>query len=174
MTIQEIFDEKVTKSKEKTAQLSIALILGEISISELGQFAANSKDATKATCIEGIEVATKSNPELMNSEVFESILINVSSKSPRVIWESSRVVGNTVAYFPQKTEEAVFALLKNAKHEGTVVRWSTAFALSAILNLNSAINQSLVPAVEKIVAEEEKASIKKIYLKALKAISRSK
>jgi hypothetical protein len=60
--------------------------------------------------------------------------------------------------------------LMNADHEGTVVRWSAATALSAILLLKTGHNEILVPAVEALLDREGKDSIRKIYSAALKKL----
>ncbi len=73
--------------------------------------------------------------------------------------------------FPETCEKAVEPLLKNARHEGTVVRWSAAFALGEILKLRTGINAQLIPQIQTLSAAEEKNSIRKIFEKALKAIS---
>jgi hypothetical protein len=48
------------------------------------------------------------------------------------------------------------------------VRWSAALALGEIIKMKTAINQELIPAIESICEQEEKNSIKKIYIAALK------
>jgi hypothetical protein len=53
---------------------------------------------------------------------------------------------------------------------GTVVRWSTAFALGQIIKIKSSLNKELIPTAEAICEREEKNSIKKIYLEALKKV----
>jgi hypothetical protein len=49
-----------------------------------------------------------------------------------------------------------------------VVRWSSAIALSEILTLKPKHYQKLVEAMEAISNREEKNSIKKIYIDAIK------
>ncbi len=68
-------------------------------------------------------------------------------------------------------ETAVTALIANTKHEGTVVRWSAAYALAAIVILDTPINKELIPTVNELINTEEKESIKKIYRKSLKAVN---
>ena len=61
-------------------------------------------------------------------------------------------------------------LLENTEHEGTVVRWSCAYALGEILKLKTKNNTELLPAIKAISEREEKNSIKKIYLAAMKGL----
>jgi HEAT repeat protein len=99
---------------------------------------------------------------------FQFVTQALIAKAPRVKWESARVIGNTAHLFPDKLDEAIKNLLVNSKHEGTVVRWSAAFALGEILKLKTKHNASLLSAIEAICNSDEKSSIKKIYLDAMK------
>lgn len=170
ITLSEIVADKGTKPKEKTLQISNALIDGNLSCLELLDFAKKSKDPIKATCVEAIEFATQTNPSLVDSKTFEIVISFLSEKAPRIKWESAKVIGNTAHLFPKKLDEAVNGLLINSEHIGTVVRWSTAFALGQIVKLNSSLNKELIPAIHSILNREEKNSIKKIYLASLKKI----
>jgi HEAT repeat protein len=92
----------------------------------------------------------------------------LGSKAPRVKWEAARVIGNTAHLNPQKLDEVIICLLQNSEQEGTVVRWSAAYALGAILQIKSPHQKELLLAIEAIVLREEKNSIRKIYLAAIK------
>ena len=83
-------------------------------------------------------------------------------------WEAARVIGNTAAQFPKKISDAIPHLLQQSNHKGTVVRWSAAFALGEILKLKTKLNATLIPEIELAMEKEEKNSIKKIYLAALR------
>ncbi len=166
--MQSIFSNKLLKPKEKTEQLCGLISNHSVSIDELISFANASKDPIKATCIEAIEYVTKSNPSIANKVVFEFAISNLSAKAPRLKWESAKVIANTASLFPDLIESAINALLKNTEHEGTVVRWSAALALSEIYKLNAKFNKDLYTIFDGIVEREEKNSIKKIYLSAIK------
>lgn len=162
------FKDKAIKNSEKTIILAEWLGSNPQELMRLIKFAENSKDAVKGTCIEAIEHVTLKQPEMLSNEAFEFVVKSLADKTPRVKWESARVVGNTAHLFSQYIDAAVNGLLANSEHEGTVVRWSAAFALGKILILNRPVNQTLIPATQAIVEREEKNSIKKIYLAALK------
>lgn len=144
------------------------LIENKISADKLIAFAETAKDPAKATCIEALEYATKQNPLIANKNCFQFVTQALTSKTPRVKWESARVIGNTAHLFQNELGKAIKNLLINTEHEGTVVRWSAAFALGEILKLKSKCNKDLLPAMEAICSREEKQSIKKIYLMAIK------
>jgi hypothetical protein len=52
------------------------------------------------------------------------------------------------------------------------VRWSAAYALGQIMLLKLPVNKGLIPAAEAICAREEHNSIRKIYLAAIKKVSK--
>lgn len=173
MDFQELFNDKSTKPKEKTEILCQWLAANPTKLDELLEFAAQSKDPVKATCIEAIEFATKSAPEIATAACLDFVTKTLTDKAPRVKWESAKVIGNIAHFYPAKLNEAINNLIVNTDHDGTVVRWSAAFALGEIIKLKTDRNKELIPAIEAICEREEKNSIKKIYLAALKKVKAS-
>lgn len=170
MKIDELLKDKTKKQKDKIEIISKWILDNSLPIDELIAFAENQKDPAKATCIEAIEYVTKQNPNIANETVLIFVTNTLTAKAPRVKWESARVIGNIAHLFPEKLEKPIDNLLANTEHKGTVVRWSTAFALGEILKLKTEINKDLLPAIEAICDKEEKNSIRKIYLDAIKKI----
>ncbi|WP_300662936.1 HEAT repeat domain-containing protein [Fluviicola sp.] len=168
MELAALLNDKATKSKEKTELLSKLVLESKVSADDLLEFAGTAKDPVKATCIEALEYATKQKPELMNEKNFRFVTAALTEKAPRIKWESAKVIGNTAHLFPAHVDQAINNLLDNSEHDGTVVRWSAAFALGEILKLKTKHNKDLLPALEAICNREEKNSIKKIYLDAIK------
>ena len=166
------FTDKTIKPKEKTEQLSLFLSKGEMSMSTLLEFAASAKDPVKASCIEAIEWATREQPNLADQTCFEFLNEALTSKTPRVKWESARALANIVGRFSDQLDPVIVHLLENAEHSGTVVRWSAANALAAILQLKTGLNETLLPAAEQLAANEEKNSIRKLYLAGIKKASK--
>lgn len=103
--------------------------------------------------------------------MLEFVTQNLTSKAPRIKWEFARTIGNIAHLFPKNLKPAINNLLLNTSHPGTVVRWSAAFALGQIVKLNSSENSYLLPNIREIEEKEEKNSIRKIYLDALKKIN---
>lgn len=170
MNIDALLKDKAVKPKEKTETISSWLLDGTLTAKELLDFAAKAKDAAKATCIEAIEFATKQKPDIADEHLLLFVTNALAEKAPRIKWESAKVIGNIVQLFPTKLDNSITHLLANAAHEGTVVRWSAAYALGEILKLKTKHNTELLPAVEAICEREEKNSIKKIYLAAIKKL----
>lgn len=170
MTIDELLKDKTIKPKDKTEIISNWILDMSLPVDELIVFAEKQKDPVKATCIEAMEYATRQNPKIADEAVLIFVTNTLASKAPRVKWESARVIGNIAHLFPSQLEKSIGNLLINTEHEGTVVRWSSAFALGEILKLKTKYNYDLLPAIETICKKEEKNSIKKIYADAFKKI----
>jgi hypothetical protein len=172
MDFQELFSKKSLKPKEITETLSKWILDNPEKLNHLIDFAKTAKDPAKATCIEALEFATNSKPGIATSACLEFVSKTLAEKAPRVKWESARVVGNIAHLYPEHLDEAVKNLISNTGHPGTVVRWSAAFALGEIIKIKTARNKELIPIIESICNNEEKNSIKKIYLAALKKINK--
>lgn len=168
MQLQDIFSDKILKPKEKTELLSKWLLDNPKKVHHLVEFAQKSKDPDKATCIEAFEFGTKVNPELADTFCFDFFTASLKEKAPRIKWESAKVIGNIAALHKDNLHKAIGNLLENTEHSGTVVRWSAAFALGEILKLKTSNNKKLLPAIEAICSREDKNSIRKIYLSAIK------
>ena len=168
MDFQELLSNKSLKPKEITETLSNWVLDNPDTVNQLIDFAKTAKDPAKATCIEALEFATNSKPGIATSGCLEFVSKTLAEKAPRVKWESARVVGNIAHLYPEQLDEAVKNLIANTEHPGTVVRWSAAFALGQIIKIKTSRNKDLIPLIESICNKEEKNSIRKIYIAALK------
>lgn len=173
MIIKEILQDKTLKPSAKPGIISELLLTGKLKVEDIIPMLNTCRDPDIAAMIEGLEHASLKKPEIINPECFHAVTLQLSSKSPRVKWESARVIANTAGFHSELLLEAASLLLKNTEHPGTVVRWSAALALGEILKINTGMNQDLIPAVEAILEREEKNSIRKIYQSALKKASNS-
>lgn len=170
MTLEELLKDKTLKQKDKPALIAQKLQDGSLSVKTILEQAAGAKATEKAHCIEALEYATREAGLAADEDILLFATRSLTDKEPRVKWESAKVIGNIAHLFPARLDDACANLLANAEHSGTVVRWSTAFALSAILKLGTKHNKQLLPAVEDICNREEKNSIRKIYQEALKKV----
>ena len=168
MDIKELMEDRIKKPKEKTGIMSGWILDHPGYLDTVLEYAAGARDPVKATCIEAIESATKARPDIATKDCFAFAAAHLSAKAPRIKWESAKVIANTAHLYPNEIKKILPALLTNTEHNGTVVRWSAAFALAAILKAGGSVNKELVPAVETICRNEEKNSIRKIYIQALK------
>lgn len=172
MTIEALLKDKEIKPKEKTTMISNWLLQESLPIDELIAFAEKQKDSIKATCMESAEYATKENPQIATESLFDFACLSLTEKASRLKWESAKVIGNIARLYPEKLKDAINNLIENTTHEGTVVRWSAAFALGEILKLQTKHNKELIKTVEAICETEQKNSIKKIYLAAIKKLDK--
>lgn len=170
MRIEELFNNKSLKPKEKTEVLFKWVLDGSLPIEELLAFAEKSKDPVKATCIEAIEYVTRQNPKVADETLLNFVTTTLTSIAPRVKWESAKVIGNIAPLFTSNLQQAIDNLLINTNHEGTVVRWSSAFALGEILKMKTTYKETLLPTIKSICEKEEKNSIRKIYIEAIKKL----
>ena len=170
--IEEIVKNKNLKGKAKVETLSKAILDGKIKLDDLIKAASNLKGAEKGTCIESLEFATKTNPEISNLKCFNFVVMCLADDAPRVKWEAAKVIGNIARLYKTKLDDAINGLLINTKHSGTVVRWSAAYALGEIVLCKTKRNSDLIPAIEAIVKREDNNAINKIYLATFKKLEK--
>ena len=170
MKIQTILTDKTLKAKPKVEAISKMLLDKKVSVGELIKVARVSKEKEKGTCIESLEFATRTKPEIASSALLDFVTEALRDEAPRVKWESAKVIGNIAHLFPTKLDDAINKLLTNTEYSGTVVRWAAAFALGEIIKLKTKHNRDLIPAIEAIIKRDEDNAIKKIYQKALRKV----
>lgn len=159
------------KPKELNAFIAKLILEKKPSADDFTEALSYGDDAERGTCIEALEYATQTNAGI--AKIYLSDVIKcLSDKSPRVKWEASRVIGNIAKALPKETEKALDALFKNTTDKGTVVRWSTAFALGEILKHNQTIRTTLLSKINAIVKKEENNGVKNVYVKALRVIGK--
>lgn len=168
MDVDELMKRKDLKQKEKIEALAEAIISGELAIIDLIEVASIVKEPAKAVYMEAFEYATNKKPMIASRELFIFAQNNLRVKSPRLKWESAKVIGNIAHLYSEFLKSAVASLIENTKDEGTVVRWSAAYALTQIFQLSNYSNDEFRILLQNISESEKKNSIKKIYLKALK------
>ena len=171
MEIIEILSNKALKPKEKIEKLCQRIMDKEINIKDLLVYAKTAKDVEKGTCIEALEFASTKYPKIINKKCFEFVVEHLSDKAPRVKWECAKIIGNTAHLYKTDLSIAIEYLLQNAAYDGTVVRWSAAFALLEIIKLETDHNKKLIPKINEICAKEEKSNIKKMYNDGIKMVN---
>jgi hypothetical protein len=166
--IDEILNDKTIKSKVRVFSISQLLLNSKISVQQLIDIAKSQSDTNKATIIESMEYASKTRADIITDKCFEFAIESLKSEAPRIKWESAKVIANTAHLFPKLLKKAVTNLLDNTEYPGNVVRWSTAGALSKIIQCKTELNKGLIPAIEAIEKREDDNAIKKIYQQGLK------
>ncbi|RQV97487.1 hypothetical protein EH220_04550 [bacterium] len=169
--IREILDSKI-KPKEKTGQLVEQLGGSKALIKQLVESFDQLKKPEQGTCISALTVIAEENPALLKEHIGFCIT-QIGHKAPRVKWEASQIIGHLAKAYPDKVKDAIPALKQNTEDEGTVVRWSTAFALTEIAKSNPAAHTQLVTYIKKLEQSEENNGVRKIYTKALKTLQKA-
>lgn len=170
MMLEDLLFDKSIKAKAKVSQIGEWLIKGELLMEELMAFTETQTSINKATCIEALEYATKKKPEIANEMLLDFVTATLKEEEPRIKWESARVIANIVKMFPSQLDNTVNNLLANVEHDGTVVRWATASAISEIVKLKTDQNKALVPLVEALSERENDSGVRKKYDEALKKV----
>jgi len=167
--LAEILTAKI-KPKEKEQQIIQLLNSGAIDKMSLLEFFNNTTDSGRGYCMAVITAMTKADKQFA-IDILDFVMAQLEHKAGRVKWEAAEIIGLSAAGAPGKCVAAVGPLLKNTESEGTVARWSAAFALTEIALNNPAIREQLLPVFEKIVQSDESNGVKKIYQKALKQLA---
>ena len=167
---EDIFEDHSMTAKQKVELLSQILKDGELQLDQLIVFCENATEKDQAVCMEAFERLSQNRPEAIPESAFSLAVSSLRKKHPGLKRESARVIANTAQLHKDKLEEATVNLLDNTDHSGTVVRWSAALALSAIVRIDSKGKTELVEAIRSLERNEEKNSIKNIYQKALKGL----
>ena len=120
--------------------------------------------------MEALETISRDNPQSVET-ILDFVIAQLGHKAPRVKWEASRVIANSARALPARVTAALPALLKNTKDPGTVVRWSTAFALTEIALNSPETRKKLLPVMARL-ARDETGGVKKVYAEGLKKLTK--
>ncbi|PTT73754.1 MULTISPECIES: hypothetical protein [unclassified Chryseobacterium] len=172
MTIEHLFQDKTIKAKGKVKTLGEWLLNDELPMDELLAYAELQKATDKATCIEAVEYATKTNSAIAEESLMDYVIETLKDEEPRVKWESAKVIGNIAKRFPLQLDRAINNLLPNAENAGTVVRWASAYALAEILKLKTEHHIKLLSQIERLCEKEKDNGVKKKYLDAMKKVKK--
>lgn len=155
-------------AKKKAKAIANALLSGTLKPQSLLEVSPELPDAELAIVMESLEGATRKEPALVNDKLFNLLVESLGHKAPRVKWEAARTISNVALHHTEHFGPAVDALLANTTSDGTVVRWATAQALSAILRAGYADN-NFRAMLSEIAAREQDGGVRGVYDKALRA-----
>lgn len=172
MDIVNLLKDKTVKATEKTTLLADEFITGGLVLSNVIPLIPSLKDPSIALILAAMESATQSNPEISNEDYVVFLENYICAKSNSLKREAARIIGNIAHLYPDRLDKSIKLLLTNTNDEGTVIRWSSAYALSKILVIPQHANSHLYEKATTIFEEETKSSIKNMYAKALKNASK--
>jgi hypothetical protein len=172
--LQTWLSTKTLKAKEKSWHLEVLLREGSLNATTLLESLHTAPDALKAIAVEALEAFTRTHADGLSEDAVLMLLDMPASAHPRLKLESARVLANVAAMHAPHMDAALPALLENALDPGTVTRWSAATALCAIVRARSDMQQEWIVRLDRLQQQESQESIRKIYLKTLKALAKPK
>jgi hypothetical protein len=166
--LSQLYD-KQHKGKAKVVLISKSFLDGLYQSKAIISAGEVASSTIKTILLEALEMASRQVPEVIDARLFDWIAASLNESSPAIKRESARIVANTCHLFSSKIQEANKLLLKQTHHEGIVVRWSAAYALSNIVKLKTGENASLIPKIQELLLNEINSGVRNQYLKGLKA-----
>ena len=159
------------KAKAKAVAIGNMILDGNVSNKQLIAAAKKANPVNKANIVEGIQLATEKDPSFADKELFTWLCKCMADDTDRVKWEAARSLANIIPSQPSLASKALNAALVNTEHKGMVVRWSAAKLLAATYVHHAPSREDLKPVIEAIILRETDNAIRKIYQKALRAVS---
>ncbi len=172
MDLLMMLSDKSIKAIGKRERIIKALEEKSITFKEIGDVLKETDEKGAAIIFEAIEAVTNSDAQIAEIEWLKLAVDNILSASNSIKREASRIVGNISHMFPDDLGKAIEKLLINSKDTGTVVRWSSAYALSKIILIPQYANSELYENLTEICNCEEESGVKNQYTKALKKASK--
>jgi hypothetical protein len=168
--------QSTMKPKEKQTTLVDGVVSGKIGIDEFIDFFFSTSDVNKGTCADVMKHVSEQRSELLEPYI-DRLAPFIIYKAPRVKWGIPEAMGHLAKLYPEKTACTLPYLMENvieSKANTTVIRWCAAFAISEIAKHNPSVRKELMPKMEELSERETNNGVRNVYLKALKAIEKSK
>lgn len=170
----QVLGDKTLKGVARRQAAIAEIMSDDNAIAEIEANLPNINEKLLATFLEAVEEITNKKMKPLGVNYLRLAISNVSSDSNSCRREASRIVGNMASDFPTEVSDAIESLIANSKDEGTVVRWSAAYALSRIVVLQPYADSALLQRVETICQSEEDNGVRGQYEKALKKLRKGK
>ncbi|MCL2144378.1 MAG: hypothetical protein FWH43_02630 [Endomicrobia bacterium] len=168
MNIISLLDNKSIKPVQKREEIAEAIRKKSITIKEIQKLKNTLDDKKMALVFEAMEEVSSKNPEISNRDWLKFTQKFITSKSNNIKREVSRIVGNIAHLFPNDLDAAITDIMKNTKDEGTVIRWSSAYAFARIIQIPKYANSKLFDVLTDLCDKEKENGIKNQLLNGLK------
>lgn len=172
MRLIDIFNDKSIKKIDARAMIVDGILQGNYTIEEIESTSQKLKEKKISTILEAIEKISNRGLITLSLDYLEFAKKYISINENSCKREASRIVGNLASKYPQAVRDCIPALLDNAKDDGTVIRWSSAYALSRIILLEEYCNTDLYEKLVSICDNEQENGVKNQYIKAFKKIKK--
>lgn len=170
MSILQVLGDKTLKGVARRQAVIAEIMADDNALAEIEASLPQLDEKRVATILEAIEEITNKRLKALGVGYLRLAVPFVASTSNPCRREASRVVGNMAADFPDELAPAIDSLLANASDEGTVVRWSAAYALSRIVVLPAYAASPLRQRVEALSEAEQDNGVRGQYEKAIKKL----
>ena len=168
MDILGLLDNKALKAVEKRNRIGDGIQAGAITVRDIRALESTLDDKKLSLVLEAMEAVTRKQPEIAEPGWLSLAQRHITAQSNSVKREASRVAGNIAHLYPDDLEPVIRNLLKNASNEGTVVRWSSAYALGRIVSIPHHACGGLYGVVSALYERETDSGVKNQYLSGLK------
>ena len=168
MNFISLLDDKTIKPIEKRKVLEEAVKTGSLTMKEIQSLSVLTEDSKIALVLEAMEAVTVKHPDMADLEwlIFaQGFLLSQSNNLKR---EASRIVGNIARFFPNNLEAIIKQLLANTADAGTVIRWSSAYALGRIIAIPHYAGGELYDVLTDLADKENDNGVKNQYLNGIK------
>lgn len=172
MRLVDVLNDKSIKKIDARAMIIDGILQGNYTIEELESTSQKLKEKKISTILEAIEEISNKGLIALGLDYLEFAKKYISSKDNSCKRESSRIVGNLASKYPQAVRDCIPTLLDNAKDDGTVIRWSSAYALSRIILLKEYYDTELYEELVSICDNEQENGVRNQYIKAFKKIKK--
>ena len=168
--VVEILNQRNIKKTEAREVIVRIIQKGDFSLNESVKELEMLKDKQIATFLEAVEFISGQKESAIGAEYLNFAKKYILSDNNSCKREASRIVGNMASTYPDQLDDAIAVLLVNTENEGTVVRWSSAYALSRIIVLKRYSESELVQQIRDICESETENGVRNQYVKALKKL----
>lgn len=167
MDLVSVLEDVSLRLNEKRDKIIEALRSKSFTIKEIELFKKILDEKEMVVILEAMEVVSVKNPELADLQWLkfsENYIISFNNNLKR---ESSRIIGNIAHLFPNELESIIKKLIINTKDKGTVIRWSSAYALSRIIIIPVYAQSELYNTLLKIYEKEAESGVRGQYQNGL-------
>ena len=168
MDIIRLLMDKTKKPLEKRVEVEEALRGEFLSIDDLSAIKSNADEKSIGLVLEAMEAVTNKNPAIADLKWLKLAEEYIGSKNNTAKREASRIVGNIAHLFPNDLDGIIQKLIANTEDCGTVIRWSSAYALAKIILMPKYTNSELYDVLTLLYDKETDNGVKNQYLNGLK------
>ncbi len=172
MRLADILNDKSIKKTDARSMIIDGILHGEFTTEEIKSASLELKDKKVSAVLEAIEEISGKGLMDLSEDYLEFAKKYISAEDNSCKRESSRIIGNLASKYPQAVRDCIPVLLDNAKAEGTVIRWGSAYALSRIILLEEYFNSDLYETLVSVCENEQENGVKNQYLKAFRKIKK--